>query len=308
MHYRLDDILTFLQVMETGSISTTAQHMGLSKSVVSKRISDLEAVLKVELLHRSTRGVVPTDKGAVFYQRACSIVRQLDQAAEELLEQDELCGSLRIAAPMTFGTAYLGPVLFPFISDHSRLGLILDLDDRMIDLLGEGYDLGIRIGQLRDSSLVARKLAVSRRIVCCSPAYAQRVGLPATIEALTSHECIGYANASPGQIWQFEPQEFGNMPHSLIVRSRIVTNNGESMRDAAIAGLGICVLPVFIAARALASGQLINALPTAFPVADTIYAVYPRNRHLPKKVRAVIDHLVVAFGGKLPWEQELNAT
>ncbi len=131
---------------------------------------------------------------------------------------------------------------------------------------------------------------------------------PATIEALASHECIGYANASPGQIWQFESQESGNMSHSLVVRSRIVTNNSESMRDAAIAGLGICVLPVFIAAKALVSGQLINALPTAFPVADTIYAVYPRNRHLPKKVRAVIDHLVVAFERELPWEQELSAT
>jgi DNA-binding transcriptional LysR family regulator len=306
MHYRLDDILAFLQVMETGSISTAAQRMGLSKSVVSKRISDLEAVLKVELLHRSTRGVVPTDKGAAFYQRACSIVRQLDQAAEELMEQDELCGSLRIAAPMTFGTTYLGPVLFSFISDYPRLGLVLDLDDRSIDLPGEGYDLGIRIGRLHDSSLVARKLAVSRRVVCCSPAYAQRAGLPATIQELANHECIGYVNASPGQIWQFEPKGSGNIPHSLIVRSRIVTNNGESMRDAAIAGLGICVLPVFIVAKALASGQLINALPTASPVADTVYAIYPRNRHLPKKVRAVIDCLIAAFEGEPPWERELS--
>lgn len=307
MQYRLNDILAFLQAMETGSISTAAQRMGLSKSVISKRITDLEVALKVELLHRSTRGVVPTDKGVAFYQRARSIMQQLDQAAAELIEQDdELCGSLRIAAPMTFGTLHLGPILFSFISRYPQLRLALDLDDRITDLPGEGYDLGIRIGRLRDSSLVARKLAVSRRVICCSPEYAQRAGLPVTIEELAGHACVGYANVSPSQIWQFEPIEPGGALRSLIVRSRIVTNNGESMRDAAIAGLGISVLPIFIAAKALASGQLINAMPDACPVADTIYAVYPRNRHLPKKVRAVIDHLVTVFEGDPPWERELN--
>ncbi len=309
MQIRLDDILAFLQAMETGSISAAAQRMGLSKSVISKRITDLEVVLKVELLHRSTRGVVPTDKGVAFYQRTRSIMQQLDQAAEELIEQDgELCGSLRIAAPMTFGTIYLGPILFAFISRHPRLGLALDLDDRITDLPGEGYDLGVRIGRLHDSSLAARKLAVSRRVVCCSPAYAQRAGLPAMIEELAGHACIGYANVSASHIWQFESAEPGGMPRSLVVRSRIVANNGELIRDAAIAGLGISILPVFIVANALASGQLINALPDACPVADTIYAVYPRNRHLPRKVRAVIDHLVAVFGGDPPWERELNQT
>ncbi len=309
MQYRLNDILAFIQVIEAGSISTAAQRMGLSKSVVSKRITDLEGVLKVELLHRSTRGVIPTDKGITFYQRARSVMQQLDQAAAELIEQDgELWGSLRIAAPMTFGTMYLGPILFSFISRYPQLRLALDLDDRITDLLGKGYNLGIRIGRLRDSSLVARKLAVSRRVICCSPEYAQRAGLPATIEELAGHACIGYANVSPSQIWQFEPVEPGGAPRSLIVRSRIVTNNGESMRDAAIAGLGISILPVFIVAKALASGQLINALPDTCPVADMIYAVYPRNQHLPKKVRAVIDHLVAIFEGNPPWELELKQT
>lgn len=310
MQIQLDGILAFLQAMETGSISAAAQRMGLSKSVISKRITDLEVVLGVELLHRSTRGVVPTDKGVAFYQRMRSIMQQLDQAAEELIEQDgELCGSLRIAAPMTFGTLYLGPILFAFIARHPRLGLALDLDDRITDLPGEGYDLGVRIGRLHDSSLAARKLAVSRRVVCCSPAYAQRAGLPATIEELAGHACIGYANVSAGHIWQFEPAELeGGMPRSLVVRSRIVANNGESMRDAAIAGLGISILPVFIVAKALASGQLINALPDARPVADTIYAVYPRNRHLPAKVRAIIDHLVAVFEGEPPWEREWHQT
>lgn len=307
MQHRFDDILAFLQAVEVGSISAAAQRMGLSKSVVSKRISDLEAGLKVELLRRSTRGVIATEKGAVFYQRARVIMQQLDQASEALTERDdELCGSLRIAAPMTFGTTYLGPALFAFIHHQPRLALALELNDQVIDLSAEGYDLGIRIGRLRDSSLVAHKLAVSRRIVCCSPMYAQHAGLPSSIDELTSHACIGYTNVSPSQVWQFEPTETGDAPRSLTVRSRIVANNGESMRDAAIAGLGITILPIFIAAKALKNGLLINALPHALPVADTIYAVYPQNRHLPRKVRAVIDHLVAVFSGDPPWEKELQ--
>lgn len=161
-------------------------------------------------------------------------------------------------------------------------------------------------GRLRDSSLIACKLAISRRVVCCSPAYAQHAGLPATIDELASHACIGYANVLSSQIWQFESAEPGGEPRQLVMRSRIITNNGESMRDAAIAGLGITILPIFIVAKALVDGQLINALPSAYPVADTIYAVYPQNRHLPRKVRVVIDHLVAIFSGEPPWERELK--
>jgi DNA-binding transcriptional LysR family regulator len=167
-------------------------------------------------------------------------------------------------------------------------------------------DLSIRIARLRDSSLVARRLAVSRRLVCCSPEYARRVGLPETIEALAHHACIGYANVPSSHLWQFEPHTPGGEVPSIVVRSRIVVNNGEAMRDAAIAGLGLAVLPVFIIARALKRGELIDALPGVQPVADTIYALYPQTRHLSRKVRAVIDHLVDALGGNPPWEHELK--
>lgn len=306
MRYRFDDIAAFLQVVETGSISAAAQRLNLSKSVVSKRVTDLEAALGVELLHRSTRGVVPTDKGIAFHERAKEIMRELDQAAEQVAEREgDFCGELRVTAPMSFGTLYLGPVLFSFMAGHPRLELALHLDDRIVDLLGEGYDLAIRIAHLPDSSLVARKLALSRRIVCCSPEYARRSGLPAKIEEITRHACIGYANVHPSHLWQFESD--GGRVQSLAVRSRIVANNGEAMRDAAIAGLGLAVLPVFIVAGALGRGDLIDALPGARPVPDPIYAVYPQSRHLSLKVRAVVDHLVKALGDELPWERELKA-
>lgn len=305
MHYSFDNIAAFVQVVESGSISAAAQRLNLAKSVVSKRITDLEAELGVDLFHRSTRGVVATDKGIAFHLRAREIMRELDSAADEITDRsDDLCGQFRIAAPMSFGTMVLAPLLFSFLRRHSRLEVALNLDDRMVDILGEGYDLAIRIGRLRDSSLVARKLAVSRRVVCCSPDYVKKNGLPSTIEEIANHSCIGYANTHSSQLWQFEPGRRGDQPRSLTIRSRIVANNGEAMRDAAIAGLGLAVLPVFIVAKALANGELINALTEPRPVDDTIYAIYPHTRHVAQKVRAIIDHLVQALADP-PWEREL---
>lgn len=148
-------------------------------------------------------------------------------------------------------------------------------------------------------------MATSPRILCCSPGYANQSGLPKTIEEISRHSCIGYANAHSSQIWQFEPAKRGGEPRSLTIRSRVVANNGEAMRDAAIAGLGLAVLPVFIAAKAFADGELINALPDARPVNDTIYAIYPHTRHVAQKIRAIVDHLVQALADP-PWERELT--
>jgi DNA-binding transcriptional LysR family regulator len=230
--------------VESGSIRAAAVKLNLAKSVVSKRIADLEAELGVELLHRSTRGVTATDKGTAFHKRAREIMRELDSAADEITDRGgDLCGRIRITAPMSFGTMVLGPILFPLLSRHPRLEVALDSDDRHVDILSEGYGLAVRIARLRDSSLVARKLAVSRRIVCCSPGYAKQNGVPAVIEEISQDSCIGYANTHSSQIWQFDSDEPGGEPRSLTIRSRIVANNGEAMRDAAIAGLGLAVLP-----------------------------------------------------------------
>lgn len=307
MRYNFDNISAFLQVVESGSISAAALRLNLAKSVVSKRITHLEEQLGVELLYRSTRGVVPTDEGLAFHKRARDIMQQLDTAADELIDRgDCLCGQLRITAPMSFGTLYLGPLLFPLLSKHPRLGVAVNYDDRFADLVGEGYDLAVRIGRLQDSSLIARKLAPSRRIVCCSPDYARRTGLPATLEEIPDHTCIGYANVHSSQIWQFEPDSPGGEIRSLVIRSRIVLNNGEAMRDAAIAGLGLVLLPRFIAAQALVNGQLIPACPDVHPVSDTIHAVYPRTHHVARKVRAVIDHLIAALAGQPPWDRAIK--
>jgi DNA-binding transcriptional LysR family regulator len=305
MRWRFDDVATFLHVVEAGGITAAAERLNLSKSVISKRISDLESTLGAELFRRSTRRIIPNDRGLALYERMRALVHEFDEAMEQVSTRaGELRGRLRITAPMTFGTRYLGPVLAAFARKHPNLELALDLDDRFIDLVGNGYDMAIRIARLRESSLIARKLCLSRRVVCCSPAYAQARGLPTSIEDVSTHECIDYANVHSRRLWQFEPQASGGKPRSVITHSRIVATNGEAMRDMAIAGLGLVILPLFIAAEPLREGTLINALPGAVPLPDTINAVYPSMRHVPRKVRALIDHLVHAFSEAPPWEQE----
>jgi DNA-binding transcriptional LysR family regulator len=204
---------------------------------------------------------------------------------------------------MSFGTLYLGPVLAAFARRHSELELALELDDMLVDLAAGGYDMAIRIGRLEDSSLVARKLCRSRRVVCCSPDYARESGMPQRIEDISAHRCIDYCNAPAGRLWQFAPLQPGGKPRSVTVHSRIFANNGEIMRDMALAGLGLAVLPLFIVYQQLQDGTLINAVTAAEPLPDTIYALYPRTRHPSRALRTAIDYLVSVFGEPPLWER-----
>jgi DNA-binding transcriptional LysR family regulator len=299
------DIRAFLQVVESGGISAAAARMTVSKSVLSSRVSHLEQALGVKLLHRSQRGVTVTDAGQRFYARMSDVASRWQQAVDEVAGDADaaLSASLRITAPMTFGATYLGPLLFAFMEKHPQLELTLDLDDRYVDILTGGYDLAVRIGRLADSSLMARPLAPSTRILCCSPAYAELHGIPDSVEAIQDHPCICYGSASVAPYWQFASTERGGTAQQIVVRGRTHLNNGESMRDAAIAGLGLAVLPVFIAAPALRERRLIAVLPKTPPSPDTIYAVYPQTRYVSRAVRALIDMLIVSFQGLPPWER-----
>lgn len=303
MRFKLDDIEAFIAVMEAGSFSAAGLRLDLSKSVISKRVSDLEAVLGARLLNRSTRGAHLTEVGQEFYQRARDIMQQLNDAVEATSEdQARLCGQLRVAAPMSFGTMYLGNMLHGFLRDHPGLELLLNLDDRKTDIEASGVDLAIRITQMKDSTLIARKLGMSHRVVCCSPDYARAHGLPDGIEGLADHRCIGYSNVYSGQLWQFEPVAGAEQARSVPVKASLIFNNGECMRDAAIAGLGLTLLPRFIAAAALRDGRLINAMPGETPTPDTIYAMYPLRRYQPRKVRALVEYLEASFAQGLPWD------
>ncbi len=305
MKWRFDDVLTFLEVVEAGGVTAAAARLNVSKSVISKRVADLEAALGVDLFQRSSRHLRPSDSGTAFYEHIRPLVQAINEAAERIGSRTEaLQGRLRVTAPMTFGTMYLGPMIFDFAKAHPDLELALDYDDRMVDLVRNGYDVGIRIGILKDSSLVARKLCTVRRVVCCSPGYARDKGLPESISALSAHDCIDYANVHTSQLWQFQARRPGGKPAAVMLRSRIVANNGEAMRDAAIAGLGLAVLPMFLAAAPLRDGRLVAALPSETPPLYAIHAVYPPTRHVSAKVRGFVDHLAKAFRPTPPWERD----
>lgn len=304
MRYQFDQIEAFLQVLEAGSISAAAERLNLAKSAVSKRLAALERTLGVELVRRSARGIVPTERGRFFYARARALFQQIDNTVEEMSETGTLNGPMRITAPMSCGAMGLSRMLFSFASQHPRLELALDFSDSLVDLLHEGYDLAIRITRLKDSSLIAKKLMVSRRVMCCSPAYAQHFGLPRKIEDLQKHSCIGTTQSN--HMWEFEANGNGESVVA-VVRSRVVTNNVDAMRDAATAGLGIAILPAVVADAPLASGQLIPVLPNARPMEDTVYAMYPRSHVPSRKVSLLTDFLIQALR-KGPTELQLPRT
>lgn len=304
MNHTFDDIRAFLRVVDSGGIGAAATRLGVSKSSLSARIRRLERSLRVELLHRSTRGVALTDAGRRFHERMQDIMVRMQEAIDEIASgesNDRLIGHLRITAPMTFGTEYVNAFVFAFMAKHPALDVTLDLDDRCLDILAGGYDLGVRIGRLPDSSLMARRIAASPRVLCCSPAYATQFGQPANVAALQDHACICYGSSSVAPYWQFQA-EAGDDERLLhvVVRGRTHLNNGESMRDAAIAGLGLAILPLFIAGPALRAGQLQVVLPETPPTEDAIYAVYPPTRYVSQAVRVLIDSLVTHFE-HFPW-------
>lgn len=304
MAWRFDDVQTFLKVVEAGGVTAAAAELKLSKSVVSKRVSDLEDALGVALLRRSTRSVSPTEQGLLFYEQMREALRLIERAVEGAMDRaGSLKGRLHITAPMSFATLHLGPMLADFAGLHPGLEFAVDLDDRMIDLVAGGHDLAIRIGRLPDSSLIARKLCQSRRVVCCSPDYARQKSLPKSIAEIAEHDCIDYANAHASQLWQFLPIAPDIRPRTVATHSRVIANNGEVMRDFAIAGLGLAILPLFIVADAIRAGRLIHVLPQDNPLPDTIYAVYPPTRHVPLRVRALVDYLGQRLANAAPWER-----
>ncbi|MCU1715761.1 LysR family transcriptional regulator [Pseudomonas sp. 5P_3.1_Bac2] len=301
MKLDFQEIETFIHVVELGSVSLAAERLGISKSVVSKRLSDLEQRLNAKLLYRSTRKVTPTSNGSEFYQQSKAALADLRDAAETAaINESGLCGMLRITAPMSFGTLWLNRLIAQFMLQHPRIQVTLQLDDRVIDFEREGYDLCLRISRIRDSALIARQLAVSSRSLCCSPAYLAEHGAPSTVEEIGNHACIGYANVAPGQIWAFSPFDRPNDVINLAPQSRFISNNGEAMREMAEQGLGLTVLPTFLTYQQLNDGKLIALEPGARPTDDYIYAMYPRSSRSSRKVQALCDFLQQALHD-MPW-------
>jgi len=301
---KLDGIATFVAVVEAGSISEAARRLRLAKSVVSERLAELERDLGGSLLHRTTRKLTVTEDGTAFLERARRIVRDVEDAATSMAERrGDLVGTLRLSAPVTFGRMHLGPALYPFLAEHPRIELTLDLDDRRVDAASAGYDAVIRHGAIADSRLVAWRLAPSRRVLVASKSYLARHGTPRSLTELATHRGIFYAIRGVAD-WSFLGPD-----GPIVVRAHnaLCVNNGSMMCDAAVAGLGIALLPTFIVWAAVASGDLqwIDAGAETEP--EFVYMVYPSGTRPSAKLRALADALRRAFGDPPYWEPEKPA-
>lgn len=296
---RIEGIAAFVATVEQGSISGAARQLRLSKSVVSERLAELERSLGSALLHRTTRRLSLTEDGTAFLPRAQRIVRDVTEAAADIAERrGTLAGPLRIAAPVTFGHMHLGPALYPFLKSHPDIRLTLDLDDRRIDVASSGHDAIIRQGVIDDTRLIVWKLAKSRRILTASAAYLAEQGTPTCLQDLRDHRGIFYTNRGSAD-WHFRTDDG---PVTIQAKQALGVNNGDMIRDAVAAGLGIAMLPAFIAGPAIKAGKLV-AIPLAIaPDEEWIYMAHSQGRDPSAKLRALRDHLKQAFGDPPYWD------
>lgn len=299
---KLDGIAAFVAIAEASSISEAARRLRLSKSVVSDRLAQLERQLGAKLVHRSTRSLSLTEDGTTFLEMAAQSLRGLDAAAAALAERrGTLAGPLRISAPVTLTALHVGPALYPFLRRHPQIELSIELDDRVVDAQAEGFDGVIRHGPMRDSPLTAWRLARSRRVLVASPDYLEREGTPGDLAGLEHHRGIFYTHRGLAD-WRFATEA-----GFVQVRARIglQVNNGMVMRDAAIAGLGVTMLPLFIAGPEIRAGTLRAIDIGAEPEAEFIYVAHPEGRNPTAKLRALADCLREAFGDPPYWEAGL---
>ncbi|WP_248752193.1 LysR family transcriptional regulator [Pseudomonas sp. MWU15-20650] len=289
-----EDMRLFCQVMESGSFTAAAEQLGLSKQFVSRRLIQLEERLGVRLLNRSTRRLDVTPLGQSYYESALRLLSEVEQVEQGIAGQNsEPRGTIRLSAPLSFAMAHLGCLLPQFLQLHPQVSVEVDLSDRPVDLIGEGYDLVLRIGTLEDSTLIARHIASVQRVYCASPDYLARRGTPLKPEDLAQHDCLPYGHGRQVQ-WRFQTR--GKL-HALNVSGRMRVNNGELLRDTAIAGLGVTYLPTFIVADALKDGRLVTVLDTFAPQALTLSAVYPQHRQSSRPVQALVAFLRERLAG-----------
>lgn len=298
---RFEDLQAFNAVVEAGSFTAAAERLGVAKSAVSRRVAALESRLGAQLLRRTTRSISLTDTGRGFYDRSLRILADLDEAESAVARAEgELRGRLRIALPLSFGIRHMCEPIAAFSRQHPGIEFDLDLNDRRVDLIEEGADLAIRIGHLRDSSLIARRLFESRSIVCASRAYLERAGTPEAPEDLARHDCLVYGNLpEPGKwVWR----DAAGRSRSVDVRVAMTASSGDFLAASAAHGLGIALQPTFIAGEAIRRGELVPILTAVeWPVMPA-WAVYPPARQLSSRVRTFIDFIAGHFAGKPYWD------
>ncbi|NNK79647.1 MAG: LysR family transcriptional regulator [Litoreibacter sp.] len=296
---RLTEMEAFATVVDQGGFTDAARKMGISKSAVSKHVSSLETRLGARLLNRTTRRVSPTEIGLAYYDRARRVLNDAGEADALVSSmQSAPSGLLRISVATDFGVNHMSPILGDFLVDYPDITVNMVLNNRFVELISEGFDLAIRIGEMEDSSLRARKLTETTKRLIASPSYFQQFGRPEKIDDLNEHKLLHYSNQSAGNVWKLTAPS--GEKRQVRTQGWLTVNDGQSLLNACVSGLGIAYLPSFLYADALAEGLVVEAMPDLPTETQGIFAVYPPGRYTQPKVRTFIDFLVEAFRQKGP--------
>ena len=286
---KYQEMRVFSAVVEASSFVGAADSLDMSKAAVSRYVSELEQRLGVRLLHRTTRRLSLTPEGEVFLARCREILSSIEASEVEITTRSvSVSGLLKVSVPVSFGIRHMAPLWPDFLDLHPQLNLDVQLADRLIDLVDEGFDLAIRIARLEDSSLISRQIAATRLVLCAAPSYLERRGVPAHPSDLATHDVVGYSLLATGDQWQFEGPD-GSV--SVKVRPRFWSNNGDSCIAACVQGAGIQLQPTFLIDEELRRGALVEVLPQYQAATLGIYAVYPTRKFVLPKVRALIEFL-----------------
>jgi DNA-binding transcriptional LysR family regulator len=297
---RFDEISAFAAVADARSFTQGARRLGVSSAQISKLVARLENRLGARLLNRTTRDVSLTDTGRAYLERARGLLEDFEALEGSVRDQSGPRGALKISAPVSFGANQLMPALLDFAAAYPEVSLDVSSTDRMVNLVEEGFDVGVRIGELADSSLIARKLAAVRLVTCASPDYLQAAGTPAIPEDLVRHEAILDNNMRDPTVWMFGGQ---SERQEVRVHGRLRLGGADACVAAARRGLGVTITPAFAAADDLRAGRLTPLLCAYEPQLIHVHAVYPHARHLAAKVRVFVDFLAARFAGEPEWHQ-----
>jgi len=297
---RLAAIQVFSQVVESGSFAKAAARLGLSTSAASRHVAELESHLQTRLLNRTTRRVSLTESGRAFYERSVQLLADLEEAEQEAARTAVVPrGTIKLTASVNFGVRHIAPAIAAFLAQHREVGFDVSLSDRIVDLVEEGFDLGIRVGVAGSDNIVARKLGETRLVPCASPGYIQAHGAPQAPEELEEHNCFTYEYITPRNLWRF--RDPSGHERAVRVRGNLHSNNGDLLAEAAARGAGIVFEPAFIVGLDVRAGRLVPLLQDFVPLPVPIYAVYPSRKHLSAKVRLFVDFLVERFAEAQDW-------
>jgi DNA-binding transcriptional LysR family regulator len=298
---QLENMKIFIRVVEAGGIGIAAEQLCIAKSAVSRRLADLESDLGVTLINRTTRTSNITEIGKMYYSRALNILDDVTELNNTTSNQKRsLQGTLRLAAPSSFGVEHLSPILSEYIKQHPDLSLSINFADNYIDLIEGGYDLAFRIGTLQDSTLIAKPIAPIKLVMCASPDYLKAHGTPTSPDDLKHHQLL-YYSFSNVLTWRLTDKQGGKI--NIPITEKIISNNGEFLNHMGIAGHGIILSPTFISWKALNKGTLVPLLTDYLMPSTHAYAIYPKARYLPQKTRLLINYLKEKFNDNPYWDQ-----